>query len=92
MRKGSDGLALLVQQTLKRDPHSGHLFVFCGRRGGLIKVLWEACACEAAGTRPLHLAVADRRRRDDLIGAAGHLLKGIDWRMPQKTWRPRAAG
>ena len=41
MRKGFDGLALLVQETLKRDPHSGHLFVFRGRRGGLIKVLWH---------------------------------------------------
>ena len=33
MRKGFDGLALLVQETLRRDPHSGHLFVFRGRRG-----------------------------------------------------------
>ena len=41
MRKGFDGLALLVQETLKRDPHHGHLFVFRGRRGGLIKVLWH---------------------------------------------------
>jgi len=40
MRKGFDGLALLVQETLKRDPRSGHLFVFRGRRDGLIKVLW----------------------------------------------------
>jgi transposase len=32
MRKGFDGLALLVQETLKHDPHSGHLFVFRGRR------------------------------------------------------------
>jgi transposase len=39
MRKGFDRLALLVQETLKRDPHGGHLFVFRGRRGGLIKVL-----------------------------------------------------
>jgi transposase len=35
MRKGFDGLALLVQETLKRNPHNGHLFVFRGRRGGL---------------------------------------------------------
>src|SRR4029450_13535678 len=25
---------------LRRDRHNGHLFVFRGRRGGLIKVLW----------------------------------------------------
>jgi transposase len=37
MRKGFDGLALIVQETLKRDPHSGHLFVFRGRSGALIK-------------------------------------------------------
>jgi transposase len=42
MRKGVDGLALIVQETLKRDPHSGHLFVFRGRRGDLIKCLgWD---------------------------------------------------
>jgi Transposase and inactivated derivatives len=41
MRKGFDGLAALVQETLKRNPHDGHLFVFRGRSGGLIKVLWH---------------------------------------------------
>jgi transposase len=41
MRKGLDGLALVVQETLKRNPHTGHLFVFRGRRGSLIKVLWH---------------------------------------------------
>jgi transposase len=35
MRKGFDGLALLVQEMLKRDPHNGQLFVFRGRRGSL---------------------------------------------------------
>jgi transposase len=52
MRKGFDGLALLVQETLKRDPHCGHLFVFRGRRGDLIKVLWHdgrACAYTRRG-------------------------------------------
>ncbi|MBV9286761.1 MAG: IS66 family insertion sequence element accessory protein TnpB [Hyphomicrobiales bacterium] len=33
MRKGFDGLAVLVQEALRRNPHSGHLFVFRGRRG-----------------------------------------------------------
>lgn len=41
MRRDFDGLALLVQETLRRDPHSGHLFVFRGKRCHLIKVLWH---------------------------------------------------
>ena len=32
MRKGVDGLAMLVQQTLKQDPSSGHLFAFRGKK------------------------------------------------------------
>ena len=40
MRKGFDGLAALVQTALADDPFSGHLFVFRGRRGDRIKVLW----------------------------------------------------
>jgi transposase len=36
MRRGFDGLALLVQEVLKRDPHCGHLFVFRGKRGSLV--------------------------------------------------------
>ena len=41
MRKGMQGLALLVQQHLHRDPHGGDLFVFRGRAGSLVKVLWH---------------------------------------------------
>ena len=37
MRKGFDGLAALVQETLAEDPFSGQLFVFRGRRGDLVK-------------------------------------------------------
>jgi IS66 Orf2 like protein len=33
MRRGMNGLALQIQETLRRDPYSGHLFVFRGRRG-----------------------------------------------------------
>jgi transposase len=36
MRKGMNGLALQVQQTLDRDPHAGDLFVFRGGRGSLV--------------------------------------------------------
>jgi transposase len=41
MRRGMNGLALQVQQTLGRDPHAGDLYVFRGARGDLIKILWH---------------------------------------------------
>ena len=41
MRRGMQSLALLVQEALKRDPHGGDLYVFRGRRGSLIKILWH---------------------------------------------------
>src|SRR6201984_2926173 len=41
MRRGMNSLALQVQEVLKRDPHAGDLYVFRGRRGHLIKILWH---------------------------------------------------
>jgi transposase len=41
MRKGMHGLALLVQESLGRDPFAGDVFVFRGRRGTLIKAVWH---------------------------------------------------
>lgn len=41
MRRGMNGLALQVQQALQRDPHAGDLYVFRGRRGDLVKILWH---------------------------------------------------
>jgi len=41
MRRGFRSLARLVQESLKRDPHAGDLFVFRGRRGDLIKIIWH---------------------------------------------------
>ena len=40
MRKGIDGLAMLVQGVLQQDPFSGHLFVFRGRKANLIKIVY----------------------------------------------------
>ena len=76
MRKGFDGLALFVQETMKRDPHCGHLFVFRGRRGDLIKCLWSdgqgLClfAKRLERGRFLWPSTADGTN-DDLVGAAG---------------------
>ena len=97
MRKGFDGLALLVQEMLRRNPHNGHLFVFRGRRGSLIKVLWHD------GQGMCLFAKRPERGRFIWPSAAdgavtitpaqlGYLLEGIDWRHPQHSWRPSAAG
>ncbi len=40
MRKGFAGLSALSEQVLRQDQYCGHLFVFRGRRGDLIKVIW----------------------------------------------------
>ena len=42
MREGYASLSLIVQETLRRNPNGGHLFVFRGRRGDLIRILWHA--------------------------------------------------
>ena len=41
MRRGMQGLALQVQEQLKRNPHAGDLYIFRGRRGDLAKILWH---------------------------------------------------
>jgi transposase len=40
MRKGFDGLFALVENVIREDPFSGHLFVFRNRRRDRLKVLW----------------------------------------------------
>jgi transposase len=41
MRRGMQSLALTVQESLRRDPHAGDLYIFRGRRGDLVKILWH---------------------------------------------------
>ena len=40
LRRSFDGLSALVRDVVKEEPLSGHLFVFFGRRGDLVKILW----------------------------------------------------
>ena len=78
-------------------PHAGDLYVFRGRRGDRVKLIWHdgqgACLFTKRLERGRFLwpSVADGVVT---ISAAqlSYLLEGIDWRMPQKTWRPKAAG
>jgi transposase len=97
MRRGFDGLALLVQERLKSNPHSGQLFVFRGRRGSLIKILWHdgqgMCLYAKRLERGRFIWPSASGDAVTITAAQlGYLLEGIDWRMPQHTWRPQAAG
>ena len=99
MRKGIDGLSMLVQQVLKADPFSGHLFAFRGRKADTVKLLYWDGTGLCLFTKRLqrgrfiwpHLATP---------GAAitltpaqlAMLIEGIDWRFPERTWRPAIAG
>ena len=40
MRKGFDGLSLLVRERIAQDPLSGHLFVFHNKRRDRVKILY----------------------------------------------------
>lgn len=42
LRKQFDGIAILVEQGLRHDPRSGHLFVVFNRRGDQVRILfWD---------------------------------------------------
>jgi transposase len=42
MRKSIDGLMAVVQEELRQDAYSGHLFVFVSRRADRVKILtWD---------------------------------------------------
>ena len=97
MRKGFDGLAILVQETLKRDPHDGQLFVFRGKRGDLIKLLWHdgqgMCLFAKRLERGRFIWPATAGEPVTITAAQlGYLLEGIDWRAPIRTQRPELAG
>jgi transposase len=97
MRRGMNGLALQVQQGLRRDPHAGDLYVFRGKRGDLLKILWH----DGLGMS-LYAKRLERGRfiwptpSDGMVAITaaqlGYMLEGIDWRNPLRTWRPEAAG
>jgi len=93
MRKGYTGLSAIVQTVLEMQPLCGHLFVFRGRRGDRLKVLWWD------GTGLCLLAKRLERgrflwpqARDGVISLSpaqlSMLLEGIDWRHPIRTGRP----
>jgi transposase len=96
MRKGMDGLAALAQTALEQAPFSGHVFVFRGRRGDLLKLVWfdgdGLCLFAKRLERGRFIWPQANSGTVSLTAAQlSMLLEGIDWRRPQRTWRPEAA-
>jgi len=97
MRRGMNGLTLQIQEGLGRDPHAGDLFVFRGRRGDLIKIVWhDGLGLSLYAKRLDHGRFIWPAPADGAVAISaaqlGYLLDGIDWRNPRQTWRPTAAG
>ena len=98
MRKGMTGLAAQAQEVLKQKPASGAVFCFRGRRGDRLKLLfWDGqgfCLYYKVlekGRFPWPSS-ADGAALRLTTGQLSMLWEGIDWRMPQKTWRPLQVG
>lgn len=97
MRRGMNSLALQVQEALKRDPHGGDLYVFRGRSGKLIKVLWHDGLGMSLYAKRLERGrfVWPQAKDGALVitsAQLSYMLEGIDWRHPQYSFRPQAAG
>lgn len=96
LRRGMDGLASLVQTALGENPFEGHVFVFRGRRGDLIKLLWWSgdglCLFIKRLEKGRFVWPQAESGRVCLSGAQlSMLLEGIDWRHPARTWNPSHA-
>jgi transposase len=97
MRKGMDGLAALAQTSLAENPFCGHIFVFRGRRGDLVKLLWfdgDGLCLFAKRLERGRFVWPQAPSGTVALSAAqlSMLLEGIDWRMPAWTARPEVVG
>jgi transposase len=90
LRKGFDSLCALVQNELKEDPFSGHFYIFRGRRGDRIKVLWYS----RDGVCLFYKRLSDGKfvwpqAQGGTVALSSAqlsmLLEGIDWRRPKRT-------
>lgn len=96
MRKGFDGLAALVQMQLAEDPYCGQLFVFRGRRGDRVKILWwdgDGLCLYAKRLERGRFVWPHATQGTVALSAAqlSMLLEGIDWRRPKRTFEPQLA-
>lgn len=93
MRKGFTGLSALVQNALMSNVFGGQIFVFRGRRGDLLKLLWwdgtGLCLMAKRLERGRFIWPQVKSGRVSLSAAQlAMLLEGIDWRHPLRTADP----
>ena len=96
MRRGFPGLSAQVQTVLEQQPFSGHVFVFRGRRGDIVKVLWfdgdGLCLFAKRLERGRFIWPKAESGTVSLSRAQlSMLLEGIDWRRPERTFELPAA-
>lgn len=96
MRKGFDGLSAEITNVIRMNPFSGHLFVFRGKRGDYVKVLyWDGSglclyAKRLEKGRFVWPPIVDERLQLTAAQLA-LLIEGIDWRrtvVPQAPQLP----
>ena len=90
MRSGFNGLAAKVETALEDDPFSGHVFLFRGRRGNVMKVLWSTgdglCLLSKRLERGRFIWPQVDSGKVHLTQAQlSMLLEGIDWKQPKHT-------
>ncbi len=93
LRRGFTGLSAVAQTVLKQNPFSGHVFVFRGRGGDLIKLLWwdgdGLCLFAKRLERGRFVWPQAESGTVSLSPAQlSMLLEGIDWRRPIRTHTP----
>jgi len=96
MRRGFTGLAGMVQTALEQSPFSGQVFVFRGKRGDLIKILWwdgdGLCLFAKRLERGRFIWPQTASGTVSLTPAQlSMLLEGIDWRRPVRSYVPQMA-
>ena len=96
MRRGFTGLSAVAQTVLEQNPFSGHVFVFRGKRGDLIKLLWwdgdGLCLFAKRLERGRFVwPQADKGTVSLSRAQLSMLLEGIDWRRPIRTSAPLIA-
>lgn len=96
LRRGFEGLSALVQTKLEKSPLSGQVFIFRGRRGDLVKLIWfdgdGLCLfCKRLERGKFVWPQATEGSVSLSRAQLSMLLEGIDWRRPRRTWDPQLA-